>query len=536
MTLNSTVQKLRDKTGELITSVRHMRRRRRFQFYLFLALLLTVAVFSYLTNPFVRFSIIVDPFKRYQLVDGQITLEKDSSLLLRDDAAWRSLGLVKSGWHIVSNRFSRGVKTKSSLTDEVIREIHAIRFNPEEPYLISGDHFSVLYPRSLGIFYHTLLDPRTALDAQDWQNRQLIYLKTTAYALQAYEQSDRLSTTIVPVGPRSVVLANIYAPPSDTLYSLLYALSVLKGEPVLSSIYSFAENEPNSYAVHTQQQANQLLADHGQTLRWFVQKYVSDSYDPATGLIKREIELSGVKDIAQHRASSFYDNVVFWRTVHLAQQLGLVEKDEAFLAELKQRILDTFWLPEDGYFLEDLSEKGVSEKRYCSDWLIVLATGFLNPLHPDEASYYQRTVEYIQRNGIDQPFALQYHPDVRREQLNFLVRTFAPAYGSTAIWSHWGMEYIKVLTFLARQSGDAMYLEEADRQLAAYTFNIKRYRGFPEVYNQHGDFFNTVLYKSVRRTGWIINYEQTRALFEWTREKWPEWFIERVLTSVPLAE
>lgn len=467
-----------------------------------------VAVFSYLTNPFVRFSIVRDPLATVPLVDGQFVVHERGDVKLRRSPVYGQIAFVKSGWHIVSSRFSGGPKAKSSTVDEIIREIHAKRFHPEEPYLISGDHFSVLYPRSLGIFYHTLMDPRTALDEKDWRDRQEIYLKTTAYALDVYSQSDRLSTTIVPIGPKSVALLNIYATPSDTLYSLLYALEVMQSGEFLEKTYPFSA--PRQYPLHTSSASAYLVETYKGSLAAHLKRH-NDLLDPETGLIKTNILLSGTKDITV-REGAFYDNVVLWRTNQLAQELGVVEKNEQFLNDLKKRILDTYWLEEEGYFLEDLSEEGKRGKYYSSDWLIVLMTGFLDIQNEQERPYYTRSVEYIQRNAIDQPFGLQYHPDLRRDRQYPLVRLFAPSYGSTAIWSNWGMEYIKTLAELGRITKQPELITEARRQLEAYTFNIKRYQGYPELYDETGDFYQKFLYKSVRQTGWVVTYEQARMM------------------------
>lgn len=503
------------KPDQPLTKRQKLRRR---TVYLVIVVFLLIAFFSYLTNPFVRFSIIADPFRRIELIDGQFELEHDSSLLLRDDAFFRRFALVKSGYHIVGNRLSWNRPRSATTIDEIIKEIHELRFNPNEPYLISGDHFSVLYPRSLGIFYNTLLDSRTALDQTDWQNRQLIYLKTLAYALQVYNQSDRLTTTIVPVGPRSVALVNYYAPPSDTLYSLLYAISQLRDPYQIEQLYPFEQRNQSSYTAETAVQAEQLLQYYRPMLIQQLDEYRKNVYDEEEGLVKKTAILSGTKDIAR-RQSAFYDNVIFWRTMQLGQELGLLSYDEVFLEELKQRIIATYWLNDMGYFLEERSNEAINGKYYSSDWLIVTATGFLDPTNPDELPYFQRSVEYIQRNAIDQPFGLQYHPNERKHQLYPIVRLFAPSYGSSAIWSHWGMEYIKVLIRLAEVTGDNIYLQNADQQLSSYAFNIKRYRGFPEVYDKQGDIFSGFFYKSVLQTGWVVNYEQARAMYEWVRGK-----------------
>jgi hypothetical protein len=481
------------------------------------ACVVIIALFSYLTNPFVRFSLVSDPYRSITIGENnQFSLNTTTDLLLKDEPFFNQLAFFKSGWHIFTNKISGGKRSKQTTVDQIIAQIHQERFNPEYPYLISGDHFTVLYPRSLGIFYHSLLDPRTALDSTDWQNRQLIYLKTLAYALQVYSQSDRLSTTIVPVGPRSVALVNFYAPPSDTLYSLLFALQRLRSANELVTNYPFtaATEVP---PLQTSAIGNQLLTTYHTDLKRHLDNYLRDVVDPATGLVRKDILLSGTKDIAKHQ-SSFYDNVMVWKTQQLAQDLGLVDRNELYLADLKQRILKEFWVPNQGHFLADLSTSAIQEKQYSSEWMIAYQTGFLSPAVAEDLPYLEKNVEYIQRNAIDQPFGLQYHPDPRPEQLYGLVKLMAPDYGSTAIWSNWGMEYIKLLAHLSQVTGKELYLEQADKQLSAYAYNIKRYRGYPEVYNSSGDFFRQTLYKSVRQTGWIVSFEQAQAMVESSKD------------------
>jgi hypothetical protein len=494
--------------GWFLLHIKHfIRRYPRFIF----ALTLVVSVlttFSYLTNPFVRFSIVRDPLVSVPLIEGQFSLSERERVQLRRAPVYGHIAILKSGWHIVTSRFTGGPKAKSSTVDEIIQEIHTVRFKPEEPYLISGDHFSVLYPRSLGVFYHTLMDPRTPLNEKDWQNRQELYLKTTAYALDVYSQSDRLSTTIVPIGPRSVALLNIYATPSDTLYSLLYALKVMQSSDFIEKEYPF--DAPHDYSLNTSSASAHLTTLYKDSLRGHLERH-NALIDPQTGLVKTNILLSGTKDITK-RQGAFYDNVVLWRTNQLAQELGVVPADQKFLDELKQRILSTYWLEDEGYFLEDLSVESVRDAYYSSDWLIVLMTGFLDITDPKERQYYIRSVEYIQRNAIDQPFGLQYHPDLRRKRQYPIVRALTPSYGSTAIWSHWGMEYIKTLALLGKETKNRDYIDEAKRQLEAYTFNIKRYQGYPELYDSTGDFYQKFFYKSIRQTGWVVTYEQARMM------------------------
>ena len=495
-----------------------IRRRKRLRQFgtAIICFLTALAIFSYLTNPFVEFSVVADPFEFTLNRDSQLELKQVSELRLRTNVLVRLLADLKSGWHIFNNRFTGGKTTVSGDIEPIIREIHALRFDPELPYLISGDHFSLLYPRSLGIFYHTLLDPRTALDDNDWLHLETIYLKTLAYALDVFAKAKDLSTTIVPIAPQSVTLLNIYSPPIDTLYSLLYALQTLQNPEELISTYPFTAN--NYQPVHTVQAARDLLNEYRPELTYHFHKFISDIVDSHTNLVRTDRLFSGTKDITQQR-SSFYQNIILWKTHQLAQTLGLTEKNAAFLHELKQEILNAFWLPSEGHFLEDLSPESIKDNYYSSDWLIAYMTGFLDPKNTEDRKYLETLINYIRTNKIDEPFALRYHNESRRSRQYLPVRIFAPSYGSTTIWSNWGMEYTKLLSTLGLLTCNEEYIRVAEKQLQAYTENIKKYHGYPEVYATDGSIYAPFVYKSVVRTGWVVSFEQARTQFAWVKKQ-----------------
>jgi len=494
-----------------------VRRKRLRQFGTGIVCFLTaLAVFSYVTNPFVEFSLVADPFEYRMNEDAQLQLKQVAELRLRTNVLVRLLADLKSGWHIFNNRFTGSKTTLSGDIEPIIREIHALRFDPELPYLISGDHFSMLYPRSLGIFYHTLLDPRTALDDKDWLNRETIYLKTLAYALDVFAKSKDLSTTIVPVAPQSVTLLNIYSPPIDTLYSLLYALQTLQNPEDLISTYPFTAN--NYQTVHTVQAARDLLNEYKPELTYHFHKFIADVVDPQTNLVRTDRLFSGTKDITKQR-SSFYENIIVWKTYELAQRLEIIEKNPTTLMQLKQQILSSFWLPNEGHFLEDLSPESIKGNYYSSDWLIAFMTGFLDPKNREDRVYLEKIIEYIRANKIDEPFALRYHNEPRRSRQYLPVRIFAPSYGSTTIWSNWGMEYTKLLSTLGLVTCNQEYIQIAAKQLQKYTENIEKYRGYPEVYATNGDLYTPFVYKSVVRTGWVVSFEQARLQNEWVKEQ-----------------
>lgn len=496
-----------------LSPARQRRRRHRRLMYGVSLVLFASSLYFHVTNPFVRFTVIAQPFNIVTDPDQQIWLTDNRVLRVRENRLSRKIAEFKCGYHIISNVIAGSRKATAAEVEDIIADIHALRFNPRLPFLISGDHFSVLYPRSLGIFYHSLLDPRTALHAEDWFNRQALYLKTTAYALQAFADADQLTTTITPVGPQSVSLINFHRPPSDTLYSLLYALQRLRDAEALETTYPFPPDPETEYQVQTTYQANQLLAEYRHSLRRHLDAYTQLVYDPASGLVKKDLLLSSTKD-ASLRSSAFYDNVVFWKTYQLAGELGVAEVEPEFLAELKARIIEAFWLPDEGIFVEDLSPEALEKKYYSSDWLIVYLTGFLDPADPEEREYFKRSVAYIEEHGLNRPFGLWYQTETLPHRQYPLLRLAAPSYGTTSIWSNWGMEYTKLLARLYQLTGEQTYAEEARYQVAAYTENIKKYRGYPELYDTQGRMYQRLLYKSVRQTGWVVSFEQAAKMVE----------------------
>lgn len=473
---------------------------------------------SAFTNPFSRLSIIRPPFTVTVDETGAFVLHRHFSLVVRAGRLWQTLGIIKSAVHIVANTIVGSAKARARTEEGIITRIHQLRFNPKHPFLISGDHFAMLYPRSLGIFYHSLLDPRTARTEHDWHDRQATYLQTLAYALEVFRQTDSLATTIIPLWRRSVFLTNIFNPPADTLYSLLYAFKALSTSEELTHIYRPAP--ASAFTLQTKRASLQLLAEHADTLRRHLQHFTHDVYDQGSGLIRSDTDLSGTKDIS-HEKSGFYSNVIFWKTQLLAMELGLIPEDQQFLQDLKQRILEAFWLPQQGHFLEDLSPEAHAHAYYSSDWLIVLMTGFLDPAKPAERQYFIRSVQYIQNEGLDQPFGLKYQQVDRTFREHGIDKLFVPDYGGTAIWSQWGMEYIKLLTLLSIHTKDPAYLHQATYQLEQYQHNIEKYHGYPELYHKNGRIFRHLFYKSVRQTGWVVCYEQARLLVRTAKEVAP---------------
>jgi hypothetical protein len=471
-----------------------------------------VTVGAYLTNPFSRFSIVRRPFRVTMVEQSLEAINENHRIRVRSSAWWRAFAYAACAIHVLTSRYVSSPRARASDVSGIIDDIHRLRFNPKKLLVISGDQFSALYVRNLGVFYYPLLDRSVPATTADWHSRQMVYLQTVAYALGVFAQQPRLTTTIVPTSRYGATCVDIYAYPSDTLYGILYALAVLRSKEAAHP-YRYA---PALHQLNSKPASKLLLNEYRDVLAAHYQRYRETVFDPETLLIKKSIHLSGAKDITR-RTCAFYDNVIFWKTTKLAMSLKLIDQDKEFLRRLKTRILDTFWLDAEGYFLEDLDAVSMRQKYYSSDWLIVLATGFLDPADPSERHYFVRSVDHIQATGVDQPFGLRYHNDTRAHRQFLPVRLAVASYGGDAIWSFWGMEYIKVLLALHAETGQQRYLETADVQIRAYSAAMVRDGGFPEVYDGRGQLLETPLYRSIRQTGWVIGFEQVLAIREQLR-------------------
>lgn len=459
-----------------------------------------LSILAVITNPFSKLSVITLPYTA-RFRGGMLRVDDRSELLrVRQGLLWRVFAVLSCGMYILSTRYFHSPRSRKRTADGVISDIHQLRYNPKKLLLISGDHFSGLFVRNLGVFLYPVMDTHFGMHEQDWRRRQTTYLQTVAYALAAFRQHDTLTTTIVSTAPRSATCVNFYAYPSDTLYGILFALASLSGIETARP-YAYGAQQ---YERHTDVATNKLIDTHHTSLADHYQRYRQQVFDETTGLIRMDVHMSGAKDITR-RTCAFYDNVVFWKTSQLAMKLGIVERDEVFLRRLKRQIIDTFWLEDKGYFLEDLSDEGIAGVYYSSDWLIVLATGFLDINNDTERQYYERSVVHIQRAGIDWPFAIKYQNDTRANRQFLPVRIAVASYGGDAIWSFWGMEYIKVLLAL----GQVSY---ADYHIAKYKEAMVTYGGFPEVYDHKGRLLKTRMYHSITMTSWVIGFEQVLAI------------------------
>ena len=440
------------------------------------------------------------------IVKGELELFQRSQVKFTKRKHARIYSYTKAGFSIAKKTLRRE-KSLAKNENEIIEKIHEKRFDPSQPYVITGGHFHQLYVRNLGVFYNALLDSRITLSEKDWLDRQKIALQTVALDLSVFNEAKKEYTTIIPLRGHTYTCLNMYARPSDSLNAILYSLVVLTDETYIQNL--FPMHNCKTLALQTKSAGLKLIKEYSSLIRLLIKNYLAEIIDEKTKLDKKDMLLSSARDGIK-RESSFYDNVIAWATIVLAKRLHLYKISDSEVTAWKDKIIKTFWENKEGLFIDDLSEESVKSSTFSADSFIVTSTGFLNASKPNERKYLVRMVEYVRKNKLDMPFPLHYAKDNNSKKLYRPVKHFARSYMGKSIWSHWGMEYIKTLILL---SGDnPQFVAEARKHLDSYRRNIEKYGGYPELYKPDGDIFSSRFYKSVLQNGWVVNYEQARMM------------------------
>lgn len=467
------------------------------------AALLVFHIWLHLANPYAKTNFVQQPYTT-ELRDGNINYTQHHSTFVLSDPLSDLLGYYRQGFLIVQNTFFGGQPASGNTPKEIIDHIHEVRFDPTKPYLISGDQFSVLYPRNLGVFYNQVLDPNTAHSQKDWENRQRIYLQSALFAIDGLSAAPTPRTTLIPIGPNMITATTVHPGDvgSDAVYGTLYALDKLSTPN---------QSKDGHYRIATEKAAMRVVREKRIQLATMVAKYVETVRDKKTKLVRTDIHPSSARD-GVSRKSSFYDNVIFWKTLQLANKLGVYHITDAELSDLHQRISKAYWNEKQGYYNNDRYDPS-----FTGDWLIGYVTGFFDLTNRQDRERTQRTIDYIRRHKVAEPFPLRYQVDSTAVKMPLVIKWFVPSYGADAIWSYWGAQYITLLTDMSEQTSDQSYRQDALRYVKKYNEAIVRDNGFAETFDPEGNFLRSGLfYKSIRITGWVVQYEHAIKQLEMT--------------------
>lgn len=416
-------------------------------------------------------------------------------------------GLAKAQAYMLSSRkimafalFKSDRVIESDSAKTTVKEI--VKDRVDEKYLYTGGHYTDFYIRNLGTFANKLIEPTAADSAEEWISRLDLVVRSTELALGVFSSYDEITTTIVQLENGKYVPINIYVGPSDSLPSLLRVMHQVPRISVDTVPFSLSEDERikvillQSRMYDLRESYKEFVIDQGE---WFEQTYVADN-----GLIRDDVKLSGIKD-AWVRHSSLYDNVMLWGMYHYGSETGIAPEWRSKADAVKQMLLDEYWDESNGIFYDE-KPSFVDEQYFSADNLIAFDFGMLSTGVEKEREYLKRIVEYIQAKNIDDPFPLR-TTEIRKPHKEHLpVRVFAPNYIGTTIWSYWGMAYINLLHELSPYYENEYFDVDARSNLDAYSRNITRYGGFPELYHPNGDQYRLAFYRSVNDMIWGIYY------------------------------
>jgi glycogen debranching enzyme len=280
--------------------------------------------------------------------------------------------------------------------------------------------------------------------------------QTLKYAMNRFQDAGKITTTITPKGKP-------FDFPIQAVDSLPWLIHSIK----LSRFY---------------------YGNYKELLNKEIQRLFDEVISIQTGLVKKELHLSSMKDFSM-RKSSCYDNcMIAMLAKDLKSMSGLVNPFEAY--DYPELIVRNFW--NGGYFYDDL-EKG----EYVAGDANIFP--FICGIVGDEDKL-RSVLEVIQVAGLDKPLPLRY--TIHRKDANFIAQEFLlKNYEGNTIWTHMGPLYIKLV-----QKMDKWQADEYQKKYAAL---IEKSLSYPEVLSVKGEEvlpFRTAFYNCDRGMLWAANY------------------------------
>lgn len=293
-----------------------------------------------------------------------------------------------------------------------------------------------------------------------WCVKSLIQLKyerevhqTLRYALNRFKKHKRITTTITPEGKPF----DFPKPAVDSLPYLIHAIKVSKF-PYYSFRY-FLNKEIHKFYTY-------FISEH-------------------TGLVKPNLHVSSMKDLAMRRSSCYDNCLVALLARDLKGMKKLVNPFDKY--DYPKLIKSHFW--NGHHFYDDLSKK-----HYVAGDANLFP--FLFKIIEDD-EMLKSSIKHIRAARLDRPFPLKYTAD--RRNIKFIPEEYLLYnYESNSVWTHMGPLLIKVV-------------KSVDKDLAReykekYKEIIEKHGNYLEVFNSKGKPFSTPFYYCDSGMLWAANY------------------------------
>ena len=341
------------------------------------------------------------------------------------------------------HRKIRGHREYSGNASEICRQVVNECWNSRF-FQTSTGHFCQFYSRDFGICADSLV----RLGFRDK------VISTLDYALQRFSSHRRIAVAITPKGrPFDFPCYGV-----DSVAFIVRALRAVGAGGLVEKHRVFLESE--------------------------ISRLHSGYIDQDTGLVKRDIVLSSMKDYSK-RKSSCYDNSMVAMLKNDAEKLGLANPFRDY--NYRRLMKEHFW--NGSYFLDDLSgrEYVAGDANIFPFW-----TGVI-----DSKSMLKSSVDAIRQEGLDRPFPLKYTTSKVSKDVvwhEFLVRDWQ----KDSIWTQLGIIYIGLLKGI-----DKAYFS---RSMKIFKRMIEQNRNYMEVFTSSGKPFKTLFYHSDTGMLWASNY------------------------------
>lgn len=215
-----------------------------------------------------------------------------------------------------------------------------------------------------------------------------------------------------------------------------------------------------------------------------VQKFFHEFINPLNGLVKPELHVSSMKDLAV-RKSSCYDNCMVGMLATDLTELKLVNPFEKY--NYPALLREHFW--NGSFFFDDLAKKMyVAGDANLFPFIVGLVS---------DPEMLALAIQAIEGAGLTDPFPLKYTSSRRHVEFIWQEKLL-PNYESDAIWMHMGPLYIKLLQHVDKDKA-ALYKQR-------YKEAIEKAGNYLEVYTKEGLPYKTPLYTCDRGLLWAANY------------------------------
>jgi hypothetical protein len=339
-----------------------------------------------------------------------------------------------------------GVKRYKGTADGICRNIIKDCFNGKY-FQVSNGHFHEFYTRDFGWCVDSLLK----------LGYRKKVLKTLSYALDRFSRHNRITTSISTSGKPFDF--PFYAP--DSLAFLIRSLSRAKAHPLVKKHRDFLNRE--------------------------IMKYYGKVIDKKTGLVRKDMHFSSMKDHSL-RISSCYDNVM---SAMLAKELDAFKilKNPLKKYNFRKIIMENFW--NGRYFVEDLSgSRAVTgDSNVFPFW-----TGVF-----ESKEMLKKAVSSIQRAGLDRPFPLKYTKASKLGKQKFIaLEFFAKNYEGNTVWMHMGPLYVSLVKKIDRK--------QFKKHCIQYRKLIEKHGNYLELFTPEGNPYKTPFYYSDESMLWAANF------------------------------